>query len=107
MRSWREWFVPAEETPPAHVQNDEAELQSGARHKDFDKLELKRKMPPRCAKCKKFMGFDDGMYIMISGDWRIHIGCFNHVIERHFEDGEVIDLTTGQIIQVEPEVDDS
>jgi hypothetical protein len=50
------------------------------------------------------MSYDDGMYIMISGDWRLHITCFEEVIERHFEDGEVIDLTTGQVIKVDPDV---
>jgi hypothetical protein len=47
------------------------------------------------------MDYNDGMYIMIGGDWRLHIACFNDQIERHYKDGEVIDLTTGQIINVE------
>jgi hypothetical protein len=79
--------------------NDEADAQSGSRHKDFDKLQLKRKQAPRCAKCKRFMGHDDGMYILISSDWRVHIHCFSTVLERHFENGEVLDLTTGQIVK--------
>jgi hypothetical protein len=105
IRNWRDWFVPEGDVEPAHVTNDEADIASGARHKDFDKLVLVRKQPPRCAKCKRFMGFEDGMYIIISGDWRIHIHCFGEVLERHFEDGEVIDLTTGNIVQIEIGVD--
>jgi hypothetical protein len=46
------------------------------------------------------MSYDDGMYIMISGDWRLHIKCFEEVVEKHYEDGEVIDLTTGQVVKV-------
>jgi hypothetical protein len=59
---------------------------------------------PKCVACQADMSFDDGMYIMISTDWRIHISCFDEVIERHFEDGEVIDLTTGQIHKVDEDV---
>ena len=100
IRNWRDWFVPDDHTP-AHEQGEVAEITSGARHKDYDSLQLKRRTPPRCAKCKKFMGFGDGMFIIISGDWRVHIHCFGEVLERHFEHGEVIDLTTGNIVKVE------
>ena len=100
VRNWHEWFVEPSDTP-AHVSSDEADIMSGARHKDYDKLELKRKQAPRCAKCKRFMGFNDGMFVIISGDWRVHIRCFCEVLERHFENGEVIDLTTGNIMKVE------
>jgi hypothetical protein len=41
------------------------------------------------------------MHIMISRSWRIHIECFSAVLERHFEEGEVIDLTTGAICKVD------
>ena len=108
VRNWHDWFVPPdtdEYRQPAHATNDEVDIVSGARHKDYDKLDLKRKQAPRCAKCKKYMGFNDGMYIMVSSDWRIHIRCFGEVLERHFENGEVIDLTTGNIVQVEIGVD--
>lgn len=60
-----------------------------------------KKLPPRCTACKRFIGHDTGMHIMISNDWRIHIRCFSEVLERHFEDGEVIDLTTGAICKVD------
>lgn len=102
-RNWREWFVPPEEDTPSHQQNDEAEIASGARHKDYKKLYLKKDQAPKCAGCKRFMGYNDGMYIMISGDWRIHVSCFDKIVERHFEDGEVIDLSTGNIIKVDKE----
>jgi len=46
------------------------------------------------------MGFDDGMFIILSGEWRIHIRCFSEVLERHFEKGEAIDLTTGNIVRI-------
>ena len=102
VRNWHDWFMPeGTQEEPAHISSDQADIVSGARHKDYDKLELKRKQPPRCAKCKKYMGFNDGMYIILSGDWRVHIRCFGEVLERHFEKGEVIDLTTGNIMKVE------
>ena len=100
VRNWRDWFVEEDETP-VHVQSDLADVESGSRHKDFDRLELGKRPTPRCAKCKRYMGYDDGMYVVISGDWRIHIRCFSSVLERHFENGEAIDLTTGNIIEVE------
>lgn len=106
-RSWREWFVSPSEDIPSHQQNDEADFESGARHKDSKKLSLKKRRAPKCAGCKRFMGYNDGMYIIISAGWRVHIKCFSDVVEKHFEDGEVIDLTTGQIINVEQRDDSS
>lgn len=99
-RSWREWFVPDEDTPATHEQAEQVDVISGARHRDFKHLQLKKPIPPRCAKCKRFMGFDDGMFIILSGEWRIHIRCFSEVLERHFEKGEAIDLTTGNIVRI-------
>ncbi len=98
VRNWREWFLAPDGTPE-HSQNEQADIESGLRHREYDELQLKRKQPPRCTKCKRFMGHDDGMYIIISGDWRVHIRCFGEVLERHFEQGEVIDLTTGNIVK--------
>jgi hypothetical protein len=102
VRNWREWFVPSEEVIAEASEMDQARVESGAGHRE-DNLKSVRsqKMPPRCAKCKKFMGYEDGMYIIISGDWRVHIRCFGNVLERHFEQGEVIDLTTGTIVPAE------
>jgi hypothetical protein len=102
VRNWREWFVPPEDVIAEASELDQARVESGAGHRDdLKELSLRRKLPPRCGKCKKFMGYDDGMYIIISGDWRIHIRCFGDVLERHFENGEVLDLTTGNIVQAE------
>ncbi len=103
VRNWHDWFVSHddESRTPTHIANEEADIASGSHHKDYDTLELKRKQAPRCAKCKRYMGFDDGMYIIISRDWRVHIRCFGDVLEQHFENGEVIDLTTGNIMKVE------
>ena len=102
VRNWHDWFVP-EDTPvqPAHVTADQLSIVSGSQHKDYDALDFKRDKAPRCAKCKKDMGYDDGMYIIISDEWRVHIHCFSEVLERHFENGEVIDLTTGNIVNIE------
>jgi hypothetical protein len=103
IRNWREWFVPPEDVASEASELDQARVESGAGHIDdnFKKLSLKRKLPPRCAKCKRWMGFDDGMYIIISGDWRVHVNCFSEVLERHFDNGEVLDLTTGNIVKAE------
>jgi hypothetical protein len=102
VRHWREWFVSPEEETPTHQTEDEIRVVSGAGHQNDNKpLKLQKKLPPRCASCKKFVGFDTGMHLMISGEWRIHISCFTDVLERHYENGEVIDLTTGQICKVE------
>jgi hypothetical protein len=100
IRNWREWFVPPEEETPAHQTEDEVRVVAGVGHRSDDKpLHLRRKLPPRCAKCKKFMGHDDGMHIMLTHDWRVHIKCFNEVVSKHLEEGESLDLTTGQIVK--------
>ena len=114
IKNWREWFVPPEEVSSEAEQLDQAMIESGTGHRDenFKKVSLKKSSPPRCAGCKKYMGHNDGMYILVSGDWRIHIRCFAKVLEKHFKAGELIDLTTGQVVSVdeqleEREVDDS
>ena len=40
---------------------------------------------------------------MIADPWRLHISCFEKVVEERFEAGEVIDLTTGTIHKLDPE----
>ena len=100
-RNWREWFVPPDQDPPEHEQIEQAAQESGARHRQPNKLVLKKKTAPKCAGCKRWMGYNDGMYVIISGDWRVHIKCFSKILDRHFDNGEVIDLTTGQIIKLE------
>ncbi len=100
MKNWREWFVSPEDEPSASQQEDEIRIESGAGHQERS-LHPPKKIPPRCASCKKFVGFDTGMHLMISSEWRIHISCFADVLEQHFEDGEVIDLTTGAIYKVD------
>jgi hypothetical protein len=101
--------VSPEEVQSEAEQLDQVRDESGAGHRDdtYKKLSLKKPMPPRCAGCKRFMGYNDGMYIIVAGDWRLHIKCFEKVVERHFEDGEVLDLTTGQIVKIDPEEDNS
>jgi hypothetical protein len=100
--NWREWFIPPEEEVPAQQVEDEIRIVSGAGHQEEHKLHHPpKKVPPRCASCKKFIGFNTGMHLMISSDWRVHIHCFAEVLERHYKDGEVIDLTTGSIRKVE------
>jgi hypothetical protein len=100
MRGWREWFVtPEDEEAPGQTE-DAIRTVSGSGHKGEDApLHLRKKLPPRCARCKKFMGFDTGMHIMLTRDWRVHIRCFNEVVEEHLEKGEAIDWTTGGVIQ--------
>ncbi len=101
-RYWREWFVPPEDQDSEAQQLEQVRQQSGTGNRDeeFD-LAIKKKQTPRCAGCKRFMGYDDGMYIIVSGPWRLHIECFSKVVEERFEDGEVLDLTTGEIINVD------
>jgi hypothetical protein len=100
--NWRDWFVPPDEEISAVQVEDDIRTASGSGHKGEDTaLHLRKKMPPRCASCKKFIGFNTGMHLMISSDWRVHIHCFAEVLERHYEQGEVIDLTTGSIRRVE------
>ncbi len=110
MRSWREWFVPPDETnaPTEYSSSEEAAEASGARNRYADQLDIhtKRKLQPRCVSCRKFMGYSSGMYIMIADPWRLHISCFERVVEERFEQGEVIDLTTGTIHTLDPEAED-
>ena len=108
MRNWREWFVPPDETADPgdteYQRMEQAADASGARNRFEDqKLELKSREQPRCVSCRKFMGYSSGMYIMIAEPWRLHISCFERVVEERFEAGEVIDLTTGQIHTIDPE----
>ncbi len=103
MRNWHDWFeIPEDEESSIGQTEDEIRVVSGAGHRDEDKpLHLRKRLPPRCASCKKFIGFDSGMHIMLTQEWRIHIGCFTEVVERHLEEGEAIDLTTGQVVKFE------
>jgi hypothetical protein len=106
VQNWREWFIPPDEEDPAHQVEDDIRTASGSGHRADDKvLHLRKALPPRCASCKKFIGYDTGMHLMISSDWRVHIHCFAEVLERHYEQGEVIDLTTGQIRQLDKDDD--
>lgn len=112
MRNWQEWFVPPDETDdPAdteHRRREDAAEAAGSRNRGVDPmLTLKKRPQPRCVECKKFMGYSSGMYIMIADPWRLHISCFSKVVEERFEQGEVIDLTTGTVYQIELEADDS
>jgi hypothetical protein len=98
VRNWHEWFITPDDDPQAHEAADAVRVVAGAGHRDPDKpLHIRETIPPRCAKCKQFVGYDTGMHLMISGSWRIHISCFAEVLEQHWEDGEVIDLTNGSI----------
>ena len=109
MRTWREWFVPPEDTddpndtPLSRVQ-ELADLSGSGPILD-EQFELKKRPVPRCVSCKKFMGYSSGMYIMIGDPWRLHISCFDRVVEKKFKDGEVIDLTTGAIVKLDPEAE--
>ncbi len=100
MRNWRDWFIEPDDEEATATSEAQIRIEAGSGHLD-EPLRLKRKTPPRCARCKRWMGYNDGMYIMITTDWRVHIKCFNEVIERHYENGEVIDLTTGTIVKLE------
>ena len=107
MRSWREWFLPPDETDAVadteYRRNEEAAEASGSRNRYVDQLlNIKKKPRPRCVSCRKFMGYSSGMYIMIADPWRLHISCFERVVEERFEAGEVIDLTTGTIHKLDP-----
>jgi len=102
VRNWREWFVPPE-CDETHQQTEDAiRTESGSGHRGEETpRHLREKAPARCASCKEVVNFDTGMHLMISSEWRIHIACFASVLERHYEDGEVIDLTTGGIRKLE------
>lgn len=104
---WRKIFsggpspTAVEDTPEGRC----AELQaaSGARTRsesDEPKLELKKKLPARCVVCKRFMSRSDGFYIYIDTDWKLHTKCFEKLVDKHLEKGEVIDFTTGNIQQL-------
>ena len=43
---------------------------------------------------------------MIAEPWRLHIKCFERVVEERFKAGEIIDLTTGAIHKVDPEAEE-
>jgi hypothetical protein len=105
VRSWREWFVTPEDEAAVHVTEDDIRSLSGAGHMEEDRLNSLPKAPPRCASCKKFVGYSTGMHLMLSSKWRIHISCFAEVLERHYEDGEVIDLTTGAVHKLDEFID--
>ena len=112
MRNWQEWFVPPNDNDdPADTEYTRAEAAAeaaGSRSRAEDyKMQHKKRPRPRCVSCKKFMGFSSGMYILINDPWRLHIGCFEKIVSERFEEGEVIDLTTGTIHKLESEVDDS
>ncbi len=103
IKNWRDWFVPPDTDPQSEFNQDEiARIESGVGHRDGP-VKLKRKLTPRCAKCKRWMGYDDGMYVMLTAEWRVHIGCFNEVLQRHFEKGEAINMETGAVVKVEQE----
>ena len=111
VRSWRDWFVPPDDEGEVseYQQGIDAADAAGSRNSSSDPLlQLKPKTQPRCVSCKKYMGYSSGMYIMIGDPWRLHISCFDKVVEEKFEEGEVIDLTTGQIHNLnDREIDDS
>jgi hypothetical protein len=108
VRNWQEWFAPpAENDNPADTEQarlDALRVQSGSGHRDenFKRPEVVR--TPRCVSCQEAMDYNDGMHIMISTDWKLHISCFYSVIERHFEEGEVIDLTTGNVHKIDDQL---
>ena len=104
LRNWREWFVPEEENTPSLEEETAIRNVSGAGHQGEEQtLKLKKQTPPRCAACKRFIGFETGLHLIISQDWRIHVSCFSSVLERHYQNGEVINLSTGEICRVDPE----
>ena len=107
MTNWQEWFLPPDETdvPTEYSRAEEAAEVSGSRNKYVDQILEVKKPQPRCVSCRKFMGYSSGMYIMIADPWRLHISCFERVVEERFEQGEVIDFTTGTIHKLSPEAE--
>jgi hypothetical protein len=103
VRNWREWFVtPEEASEPLHALEDQVRDTAGSGHRCEDRpFGIKKEPIPRCAKCKEPVDHGTGLHLMLTGQWRIHVSCFAEVLERHFEDGEVIDITTGCIRKVE------
>lgn len=110
---WRKWFGFTEDgdevrdTPEGRYQALQEASGSKALYDEdnkYKKLELKKKLPPRCVKCKQFMGKNAGMHIMITTDWRLHTACFERVVDHYIERGETIDLTTGEITKLEEDV---
>jgi hypothetical protein len=68
---------------------------SGSLDKDVElKLKIRKRLPPRCIGCKRFMGKNEGMHIYIDESWKLHIKCFANVIDQHIAKGELLDLTT-------------
>ena len=108
---WTEWFLPPDETSNIHDTEygryAALAAASGSRPETEDTIRPKNRTQPRCVSCKKFMGHSTGMYIMIDDPWRLHISCFSRVVDERFKQGEVIDLTTGRVYQIEPEIDEA
>ena len=105
IRNWRDWFIPPTAEEDEFAANELARIQSGTGHRDDSYKKIPAEIVPHCAKCKEPMGFDDGMYVMLTAEWRVHIGCFNEVLQRHFENGEAIDFETGNIVNVGKGID--
>ena len=105
MNTWREWFLPPDEEIPVYTQEADIRDVAGSGHRDADdnvNPYIQTKTPqPRCTVCKKFVGYSTGMHLMVTAEHRIHVSCFAEVLERHYEDGEVIDLETGAILQID------
>ena len=104
--NWKQWFglssTDVKDTPEGrYMALQEA---SGAKHKEEEDvtLKLKRRLPPRCAGCKRFMGKNEGMHILLSSkDWKLHTKCLERIVDRYLANGEVLDLTTGEIHKLE------
>lgn len=78
---WREWVLT--NTPENADTHDAIMDESGSSHQQDKKTVKKpRRMPPRCLYCKKFMGRDEGMYIFVDWDWRLHIKCFSKLEDK-------------------------
>jgi hypothetical protein len=103
VRNWREWFVPPEPDggSACEVEDDVRSIAGSGHRNSIKPPHLRDNTTPRCASCQEPVDFDTGMHLLITSEWRIHIACFAEVLERHYEDGEVIDLTTGTIRKIE------
>ena len=94
--------MPPEDQDTDAEQLEQARQQAGAGHRDESiELIIRKKQTPKCAVCKRWMGYDDGMYIIVSGPWRLHIKCFDKVVEERFEAGEILDMETGLIVDID------